>query len=238
MVFEIDLSGGGCEMIAVDSGHFLLTAINSAEDVSLFLNSYNACTADDVLRSSVVLDHRPLVILGSEKRHMMCKKKLPSKFKELGLDYQENQINFVTEDTLKVFVTETLTKLKQINLAEEVLVEEDLKLDKKEELVLEDEQVQANEEVAITIEHTTIDENIIAKVQEEKVIEPLIEPLEPKDNVSGLCSYGVPKIQIEYLTPNTLGLSESLFVNVEEEDINKFFHLVKSRVLGNIANDK
>lgn len=225
-------------MIAVDSGHFLLTAINSAEDVSLFLNSYNACTADDVLRSSIVLDHRPLVILGSEKRHTMCKKKLPAKFKELGLDYQENQINFVTEDTLKVFVTETLTKLKDINLAEEVLTTEERKLEERQELILEDPQEKANGETSITTEDTIVYEDIKPEVVEEKVVELKAEPINSKNDIGGLCIYGVPKIRVDYLAPNTLGLQESLFVNVAEEDINNFFQNVKSRVLGSIANDK
>lgn len=238
MVFEIDLSEGGCEMIAVDSGHFLLTAINSAEDVSLFLNSYNACTADDVLRSSVVLDDRPLVILGSEKRHMMCKKKLPSKFAELGLEYREDEINFVTEDTLKVFVTERINKLKQVDILEEEATSVEFTPIEKEEEVLEDPQEQAKKETSITIEKPTIDENIIEDLPEEVNPEPVVKPVPKQETVSGLCSYGVPKLQVEYLTPNTLGLQESLFVNVKEEDINNFFQAVKGRVLGSIAKDK
>lgn len=224
-------------MNTVDSGHFLLTAVNSAEDVSLLIEAYNVCTTDDVLRNAVTINQKPLMIFGPVKRHNMCKKKLPQKFKELNLQYKESEINFVTEDTLKDFVSTALEKLKngvepkgEVEEIEEVSVTEEVL----EELVTEPEDGEEISQPEVSVEIRESTESAGEDVSVDK--EGPTRAVESKEHTgAGLCQYGVPKLRVEYLTPSTMGLKESLFVNVSDEDISKFFQSVKNRVLGSIA---
>lgn len=227
-------------MSIVEPGHFLLSVVNSAEDVSLLMETYNVSTADDVLRNAVTLSEKPLLLFGSSKRHDMCRRKLPNKFKELNLKYNEDSVHYVTEDNLKEFVTEALAKLYTSNTINEVEVEE--LLDSEAVIATAPEQVEA--QVSLEYRETEV-------VEDEVEVVPIVEPEEVPQNIpiegtehftpdssvtsSGLCRYGVPKLHVQYMAPSVLGLKESLFVNVEEDDINKFFETVKSRVLKSVS---
>lgn len=226
-------------MEIVEPGHFLLTMINSAEDISLLLSSYNVCTADEILRSSVKYDERPILVLSTPKRETMCKRKLPANFKAAGLEYNPDKVIFFTQETMKDFVLEALEKLKageSVEIETEVVQEESFEEVKKEDIIEEpqseiktvevlDSNINAEQEVAAT--DTTLEPDLeVKKEPETSVLSP------------GLCRYGVPKLEVSYITPNVLGLEESLFVDVSKEDIGKFFSLVKNRVLNSITNDR
>lgn len=217
-------------MNTVESGHFLLTVINNAEDISLFLETYNACLADDVLRGNAVLDERPLVVFGSDKRHAMCKKKLPVKYKELGLDYNESKVTFLTGDTLGDFVLPALANLKDGVVPE---VQEEPVIEKVNTEEVEEVKVEENIPQQQVVETT---EPQVVTEKEKPISEPVTK-IEKQQPTSGMCTYGVPKLKLEYIPPNVVGLQESLFVNVDEEDISRFFQSVKNRVIGSINND-
>lgn len=213
-------------MNAAESSQLLLSVVNNAEDITLILDNYLLCQADDVLRKSIDFDGRPLVLLGTEKRHNMCKKKLPMIFKKMGLHYDESKITFLTNDQLAEFTADALAKLKSGEKPVQNIIE-------------------TNEE--------SLEEEIIAQVStnptaEENVTQPVEVPNTQKESnvyvprpptqVSGTCIYGVPILKVEYIPPNVLGLQESITVKVDEEDISKFFNSVKNRVLTSIDNDR
>lgn len=227
-------------MNTLEPGHFLMSVINGAEDIEVFLDKYNACHADDVLRSGVEFDDRPLVIVGSEKRHMMCKRKLPIKFKELNRPYDESKIHFITESDLKEFVTNALADIRggvvenPDVLQTSTVVE---KLNTKVEEVKEELSAQAQEESEeVLVQGSQKSEY---EQEQDKGAECENTQIEstPSNTGTGLCRYGVPKFKVDYIVPQVMGLRESLFVNVEEEDLNKFFASVKGRVLTSINKD-
>ncbi|MFF2798091.1 hypothetical protein [Lysinibacillus xylanilyticus] len=230
-----------------ESRHFLLSVVNSAEDISLFLDTYNACKSDDFLRNSVELNEKPLVIFGTKTRLAMCEKFLKKKLKALDTAYDEKRVTYVNEDeeSMADFVERTLEGLRNAPSVEAEVtdLEEEKQLEEKEEskpvTEVEEEQqesIQVPEVKTIVEQHTSSTE--LKSTEEIAVGEEPTTTTEKPQLDSGLCAYGVPKIKVEYLPPNVLGLQESLFVDVSDEDISRFFGLVKQRVLNKITNDR
>ena len=194
--------------------------------------------ADDVLRNSVEYDHRPVVIIGTEKRHGMCKKKLPQIFNKLGRDYDESLIHYETQESLKQFATDALEKIANgETLSTPTPVPKPKP--KPKPIVKGD---------ATPIRSAVKEEDLVVETEEEVIpeedaeVEEQIEQVEEEvhqasEGTVGVCRYGVPKFKVEYITPNVLGLQESITVKVDEEDIGKFFVSVKNRVLNSISND-
>lgn len=216
-------------MNTAESSQLLLSVVNNAEDITLILDNYLLCQADDVLRKSIDFDGRPLVLLGTEKRHNMCKKKLPTIFKKIGIPYDESKITFITNEQLKEFVDTALLKLKNG--------------EKPAQTFTESISVNPEEDIATTLNPITDEYSIITKDEE---VPPLHKESTDSNvyvhkevaQVSSVCRYGVPIIRVEYIPPNVLGLQESITVKVDEEDISKFFNSVKNRVLDSINNDR
>lgn len=210
-------------MIDVGPDHFLINAITSAEDLDLILQTYTVCTSDDVLRNNVDIGTKPLLIYGTEKRNTMCGRKLKSKYKDSGVVYKEDNINFVTSDTLQQFTSAALIRIKNGEADNE---EED---NKEFEEELEEEEREETKEIQVeeapSIEPEEGDDKL--KIKPKKIEEG-----------GGLCQYGVPKLKVEYHSPNVMGLEESLFVNVSEDDLSNFFVKIKNKVITNIENDE
>jgi len=220
-------------MSTVESGHFLLNVVNNAEDISLLLENYNMCLADDVLRNAIQFDERPLVLLGTDKRHNMCKKKLPVIFEKLGKVFDDNLITYVTTNSLKEFADTSLKKLKS---GEKPEVPQIAEVAEKPKTATEVKPLKVNTyEAESKRESVNVSEHPVENV----------EPVEEQEIISstqnthhGVCKYGVTKFKVEYISPNVLGLQESITVKVEEEELNNFFSSIKGRVLNSINNDR
>lgn len=214
-------------MDKLDSSNLLKTHISNAEELELIISNFNVVFTDTVLHGEVPFDSdRVMLITGPKRRVEMSKKKLPKLLDSSDLPYIEEKYVFLEDSKLGEFLDEQLEKIKKgesvtIEQQSVVVQEPTFEVIKSEEGL---EETEATTE-QLPVEEKPVTEEVVQTTNYESSSETL---------TAGLCKYGVPTYKVEKLSPNVLGLSESLFINVEQEDLDKFFEKVKDRVITNI----
>ena len=164
------------------------------------------------------MNGKPVVIYGTTKRLDLAKKKLNQIYKKREVVYREELMHFIENEEIVQFITGNLDKLTSGQDPELPINEnedETQAINEQEEVVqkAEDEINQGIEETAVSSEETTPEDNSVVNgtegVQE-----------------SHLCQYGVPKYKIEHISPDVMGLKESINVGIDEDYIKNYFRNV------------
>ena len=205
-------------MVSNDSKSFLYRLVKQASDADLFLSHFSLCSTEEALKGNFEMNGKPVVIYGTPKRLDLAKKKLNQIYKKREVVYREELMHFIENEEIVEFITGNLDKLTSgqdpelpINEKEDEIQTTD---EHKEDVQKsEDEINQGVEETAVSSEETTPEDNSVVKGAE--VVHD-----------SHLCQYGVPKFKIEHISPDVMGLKESINVGIDEDYIKNYFRNV------------
>lgn len=231
----------------MDKNKFLENNNFLPQDIEIILDKYEVYDCDLLIRKAVDYVDKPIILYGIEKRIELAKRKAKQAH---GDSYLEKFI-FKDNNSIVSYIESILRELKgaeenysAVDSQEDYensreLSEEELNLltgSMIAPLEVEDspdkaKAVYKKEEI---ISDTVIKDNTLDNPKEEKnnSEEKNTKPyVSASNNEGGLCHYGVPKLRVREFKPNVIGLKESLYEEVNREELDDFFQKLSNRAV-------
>lgn len=222
-------------------------------DIETLLSKYHVKDCDLLIRKAVSYEDRPLIVYGVQSRLVLAKKKV---IKEHGDEYK-NKFIFKTNDEIVPYLKELLEDLNPNGSA---VVEDNITQSLIDTGITKDEYESLTSSIAHTVMEpidynspqynsdtkeypveSTMEQPLNSvhsesdKISQEELGVGSVDrasPLERKPKLPiGQCRYGVPYLEVKELKQDVIGLKESLYNEIEKEDLDDFFRRLSDRAV-------